>query len=63
MFDRPTRHAYSVKNLARQVHANLARVRLFLRGALDAERTRDYPGRCAQPALRAAVSQDLEQAP
>jgi hypothetical protein len=41
LFDRPTRHAYSVKTLARQFHAKLARVRLFLRGALDAERTRE----------------------
>jgi hypothetical protein len=38
---RLTRHGYSVKNLADQFHAKPAEVRLFLRGALDAERTRE----------------------
>jgi type II secretory pathway predicted ATPase ExeA len=38
---RLTRHGYSVKNLADQFNAKPAEVRLFLRGALDAERTRE----------------------
>jgi type II secretory pathway predicted ATPase ExeA len=38
---RLTRHGYSVKNLADQFHAKPAEVRLFVRGALDAERTRE----------------------
>jgi hypothetical protein len=38
---RLTGHGYSVKNLADQFHAKPAEVRLFLRGALDAERMRE----------------------
>jgi hypothetical protein len=38
---RLTRHGDSVKNLADQFHTKPAEVRLFLRGALDAERTRE----------------------
>jgi hypothetical protein len=38
---RLTRHGYSAKNLSDQFYAKAAEVRLFLRGALDAERTRE----------------------
>jgi hypothetical protein len=62
-FDRPTRHGYSVKNLARQFHAKLARVRLFLRGALDTERTRELSEQMRVAGLASGSVTDLEQAP
>jgi hypothetical protein len=61
-FDRPTRHGYSVKNLARQFHAKLARVRLFLRGALDTERTRELSEQMRVAGLASGSVTDLEQA-
>lgn len=38
---RLTRHGYNVKSLAEQFHAKPAEIRLFLRGALDPERSRE----------------------
>ena len=38
---RLTRHGYNVKSLAEQFHTKPAEVRQFLRGVLDAERTRE----------------------
>ena len=38
---RLTRHGYNVKNLATQFHAKPAEIRLFLRGALNEQRTHE----------------------
>jgi hypothetical protein len=63
MFDLPTRHGYSATNLARQFHAKLVRARLFLRCALDAERTRELSEQMRAAGLASGSITDLEQAP